>query len=130
MSLNDPLANVLSMIKTYDDLGKRELYTKSNSLFIRKVLSLLQDCRYIGSVEEIEDGKGNILKVNLLGVINGIGVIKPRFSVQRANFDKYEKRFLPAKNFGILIVSTNKGLVTHLQAKQHNIGGKLICYCY
>jgi small subunit ribosomal protein S8 len=130
MSLNDPLSNVLSAIKTYDSLGKRELTTKSNSAFIRKVLTLLQDNQYIGGSEEIEDGKGNILKVNLIGRINGIGVIKPRFSVKRENYDKYEKRFLPAKDFGIIIVSTNKGLLTHTQAKEKNLGGKLICYCY
>ncbi|MFH1915895.1 MAG: 30S ribosomal protein S8 [Nanoarchaeota archaeon] len=130
MSLNDPLANVLSMIKTYDSLGKRELYTKSNSGFIRKVLGLLQDNKYIGAIEEIEDGKGNILKVNLIGAVNDIGVIKPRFSLKRANYDKFEKRYLPAKNFGVIIVSTNKGILTHNQAKQQNLGGKLICYCY
>lgn len=130
MSLNDPLSNVLSAIKTLDNLGKRELLTKNNSAFIRKILALLQTHQYLGGIEEIEDGKGNILKVNLIGRVNSIGVIKPRFSTKRANYDKYEKRFLPAKDFGILIVSTNKGLLTHIQAKEQNLGGKLICYCY
>jgi small subunit ribosomal protein S8 len=128
--LNDPLANVLSMIKSYDQLGKRELHTKSNSRFIRQVLVVLQDNKYIGSCEEIEDGRGNVLKVNLLGTINNVGVIKPRFSVPLDGYEKFEKRFLPAKNFGIIIVSTNQGLMTHVEAKQKNLGGKLICYCF
>lgn len=130
MSMNDPLASVLSMVKSYDQLGKRELHTKSNSRFIRQVLGVLQANRYLGAAEEIEDGRGNILKVNLLGAINAVGVIKPRFSVERDEYEKYEKRLLPAKNFGILIVSTNQGLMTHIEAKQKNLGGKLICYCY
>jgi small subunit ribosomal protein S8 len=130
MSMNDPLANVLSMIKSYDSLGKRELSTKSNSRFIRQVLGVMQANRYVGSAEEIEDGRGNVLKVNLLGAINNTGVIKPRFSVERDEYEKFEKRFLPAKNFGILIVSTNQGLMTHVEAKEKNLGGKLICYCY
>lgn len=130
MSLNDPLANVLSMIKGAEALGKREIKTKNNSAVIRKVLSILNENKYLGSYEEIKDGKGGMLKVNLIGNINNVGVIKPRFSVQRTTFDLFEKRYLPAVGFGIIIVSTNKGLMTHVEAKKLNLGGKLICYCY
>ena len=130
MSLNDPLANVLSMIKSYESLGKRELVTKNNSKLIRTVLTILQDNKYLGSFEIEEDGKGGLLKLNLLGSINNVGVIKPRFSVKRGDYDSFEKRFLPARGFGILIISTNQGLLTHTDAKKRNLGGKLICYCY
>ena len=44
--------------------------------------------------------------------------------------EKYEKRYLPAKQFGILIISTPKGLMTHVQAMDKKTGGKLIAYCY
>jgi small subunit ribosomal protein S8 len=94
------------------------------------VLTVLQQNKYVGSTEEIEDGKGNVLKVNLLGAVNNVGVIKPRFAVQLDDYEKYEKRFLPAKGFGILIVSTNHGLLTHVEAKEKNLGGKLIAFCY
>lgn len=130
MSLNDPLANVLSMIKKYESLGKKELQTTNNSKVIRKILSILNEHNYLGGFEEIDNGRGGMLKINLLGTINNIGVIKPRFSVKRENFDLAEKRYLPARGFGMLIVSTNQGLISHVDAKKKNIGGKLICYCY
>ena len=41
-----------------------------------------------------------------------------------------EKRYLPAKDFGILIMSTSKGIMTHYDAKKKNLGGKLLSYCY
>lgn len=130
MSLNDPLANVLSHIKNADTLGKKELVTLNNSVLIKKVLSLMQEAGYIGSYEEIEDSKGNSLKINLLGRINNTGVIKPRMQIKKTQFVQFEKRFLPAKDFGIIIISTSKGVMTHTAAKEAGVGGTLLSYCY
>ncbi len=130
MTMNDSLAAVLSHIQNYSKDNKTLVVTKANAAFIRKILSILQDNRYIGSFEEVQDGKGDLLKINLIGAINQIGVIKPRFAVTKDRYESFEKRFLPAKDFGIIIVSTSKGLMTHIQAKGQGIGGRLICYCY
>ncbi|MFH1771054.1 MAG: 30S ribosomal protein S8 [archaeon] len=130
MSLNNPLANVLSFIQNYGILGKNELTTKNNSKIIKKVLEIMQTEGYIGSYEEIEDSKGNFLKINLLGKINKVNVIRPQFQIKLDEIEKFEKRYLPAKDFGIMIISTNKGLMTHTEAKEKQIGGKLIAYCY
>jgi small subunit ribosomal protein S8 len=130
MSLNDPLASVLSHILNYEKLGKNLLVTKSNSRIIKRVLAIMREKGYLGVAEEIKDSKGNMLKINLIGKINRCGVIKPRFQVTKDDYEKYEQRFLPAKGFGIIIVSTNKGMMTHNEAKEKKIGGKLISYAY
>jgi small subunit ribosomal protein S8 len=130
MSLNSPIANVLSHIQNYERLGKSELITRNNSKIIRGILEIMQREGYIGSFEEIVDSKGNLLKIHLLGNINKVNIIKPHFQIELSDFEKFEKRFLPAKNFGLLIISTNKGLLTHNQAKENKIGGKLLAYCY
>ncbi|MBN2142000.1 30S ribosomal protein S8 [Candidatus Woesearchaeota archaeon] len=130
MTLNDPLANVLSQIVAYEKAGKKEIVTKSNSKIIKTVLKIMQDNHYIGGFEELEDSKGNLLKIFLLGKINKAGVIKPRFSLKNDGFEKFEKRYLPAKDFGLLIVSTPEGFMTHYEAKKKAIGGRLISYCY
>jgi small subunit ribosomal protein S8 len=130
MSLNDPLANVLSQIIAYEKAGKKELVTKNNSKLIKKILEIMQDNLYIGGFEEIQDSKGSILKINLLGRINDAGVTKPRFSVKKDNYEKFEKRYLPAKDFGILIMSTPEGMMIHTAAKKKKIGGRIISYCY
>ncbi len=66
----------------------------------------------------------------LLGKVNKCGAIKPRFSVKKGGFEKFEKRYLPAKNFGMIIVSTSKGLMMHDEAKKKGLGGRLISYVY
>lgn len=130
MSLNDPLSNILSQINAYEKAGKKEFVTRYNSKTIKKVFKIMQDHKYVGAVEEIKDSKGNLLHIHLIGCINKTGVIKPRFSVQKDSFEKFEKRFLPAKDFGILIISTPVGMMTHAEAKEKGIGGRLISYCY
>ena len=130
MSNNDPLANVLSQILNYERVGKKQITTNQNSKLIKGVLSIMQDHKYLGGHEEIQDSKGDFLVINLIGAINKCNVIKPRFQVGVHEFERYEKRYLPSKDFGFLIVSTNQGLMTHREAKEKNIGGTLIAYCY
>ncbi|MCD6589824.1 30S ribosomal protein S8 [Candidatus Woesearchaeota archaeon] len=130
MSMNDTLAAVLSHINNYEQKNKPEVLTKYSSKIIKKVLDLLQRENYIAGYEEIEDSKGNLLRIYLNGNINRVGAIKPRFAVKATEYEKFEKRYLPAKGFGILIVSTVKGLMTHYEAKQQGLGGRLIAYCY
>jgi small subunit ribosomal protein S8 len=128
--LNDPLANVLSYINNHEKLGRKEITVGNNSKIIRKILDIFNTFNYVGQYVEIDDGKGKLLQINLLGTINKVGVIKPRFNVKKTDYEKFEKRYLPAKDFGIIIVSTSKGMMTHTQAKEQGLGGKLICYCY
>lgn len=130
MSLNDPLANALSMILNAIKVGKAECTIKPSSKLVRTVFDIMKKNNYVKNYKIIEDGKGNFIKLKLEGNINKCGVIKPRFSVKGKDFEKYEKRFLLAKDFGILIISTSKGIMTHTEAKEKNLGGRLIAYCY
>lgn len=130
MSLNDPLANVMSQLNTEDRLGKKSITSNSSSKIILSVLNILKENNYIGEFKEIETTKGNAVEINLLNSINKCGVIKPRFSVKKKEYEKFEKRYLPAHGFGIIIVSTPKGLMIHSEAAEKSLGGKLISYCY
>jgi len=130
MSLNDPLSNALSSILNAEKTGKEFCLIKPASKIIKRVLEIMQDNKYIGSYEILDDGKSGLIKLNLLGRLNKCGVIKPRFSVKIENYEKYEKRFLLAKDFGFMVVSTNSGLMVHSDAKKKKIGGRLIAYFY
>ncbi|HLC52504.1 MAG TPA: 30S ribosomal protein S8 [Candidatus Nanoarchaeia archaeon] len=126
--LNDTLAAVLTKIINAEKVGKREVMVRPASKMIKTVLTIMNENNYVGQFEEMSDGKS--LKVNLLGNLNKCGVIKPRFSSKRTELEKWEKRYLPAKDFGIILISTPLGVVTHNEAKERKTGGKLIAYCY
>lgn len=128
--LNDPLALALSKILNSEKVNKKEVLIKPTSKLIKTVLTIMNEKGFMGSFEETKDGKGNFLKVNLLGNLNKCGVIKPRFSTKYTEFEKWEKRYLPAKDFGFIIISTSQGIITHNQAKEKKLGGKLLAYFY
>lgn len=130
MSLNDPLANALSLILNNEIVGKQECTIKPSSKVIKEILRVMKEHGYVQEFTEESDGQGKYLKVTLTGYINRCGVVKPRFSTQINNIEMFEKRYLPAKNVGILILTTPQGIMTHTQAKEKNVGGKLLAYCY
>ncbi len=125
----DSLASALSTIKNAENIGKRECVLKASKL-IGSVLKVMQDQGYISSFEFIDDEKSGLFKVQLHGKINKCGVITPRFSVQKTDFEKWEKQFLPARDFGTLILTTSEGIIPHYTAKEKGIGGALLAYVW
>jgi len=126
---HDTLADVLSAIKNAERVGKKDCITPASNL-ARELLKVMQKEGFIGIFEFIDDGRSGKFKVKLKNRVNDCNVIKPRYSVKVDKFEKWEKRFLPAKGFGILILSTNKGIMTHEEAKKQHAGGKLLAYVF
>lgn len=130
MTMNNPLAAVLSRIRNAERIGKRQFTTRVNSKIIRAVLDIMAEEGYIAGYEQTEDSKGDLLTIMLTGRVNNAGVITPSFNVSRQGFVQFEKRYLPSKDFGVLILTTNKGIITHKKAKEEGVGGKLIAFAY
>ncbi len=128
--LNDPLANALSLIKNAEIKGKGTCTIQPSSKLIGGVLNLLKEKGYIGEFEYVEDGKAGVFQVRLTGNINNCGVIKPRYPVKRDDLEKWESRYLPARDFGLLILTTTQGIISHNEAKKSGIGGKVLAYVY
>lgn len=126
---HDTLADVLSTIKNAERVGKTECVTPASKL-VKEVLKVMQKQGYIGVFEFIDDGKSGKFRVELKKRVNDANVIKPRHSVKVDEFEDWEKRFLPARGFGILILTTNQGIMTHEEAKKKSIGGELLGYVY
>jgi len=127
---HDVLADVLSKINNAERVRKREVLLKPVSNLVKKVLKILNQEKYVGDFEYIDDNRGGQIKLQLISKINKCAVIKPRLPFKSSEIEKYEKRYLPAKGFGFLIVSTSKGIMTHNEAKKQGLGGVLIAYVY
>jgi small subunit ribosomal protein S8 len=128
--LLDPLADALSTIKNAESTGKPDCTLRPASKLIGNVLKVMKEKGYIGDFEFIDDGESGIFKVQLKGKINKCGVIRPRHAVKNTDFEKWEKRYLPAKGFGSIILTTPDGVMTHSEARDNGIGGELLAYVY
>lgn len=127
---HDPLNDIINSIKNAARIGKREIEGEPAARIIGRVLKVMQDYNYLQSFEVVDDSRGGKFKIILSNTINNCGVIRPRTPVKRANLDKYESRYLPAQDFGILILTTTKGVMSHIEARKLGLGGKLIAYVY
>lgn len=125
----DLLADTINTIKVNENAGLSSCTINSTKL-IRAVVEVMKKNGYIEGFEPLKEGRALKLKVTLARRINDVGIIKPRFAVNLADFQKYETRFIPSKDFGILILSTSKGIMTNREAKEQKIGGRLLAYVY
>jgi small subunit ribosomal protein S8 len=130
MSLTDPVADALINLKNHELASKKECIFKPASKLIGEVLKILIKKGFIEKYELIDDGRDGMFRVELNGKINECKAIKPRYAVKKSEYEKYEKRFLPSKDIGIMIVSTPQGVMTHTEAKKKEIGGRLIAFVY
>ena len=126
----DPLADALTNMRNNEMQGNKRCTLSPASKMIGHVLRTMQKEEYIGEFEFVDDGKAGQFIIELEGNINKCGVIKPRHSVKNDEFERFEKRYLPSKNFGIMIITTPEGIMTHKEAKEKGIGGRLLAYIY
>lgn len=128
--MHDLINDAITTIKNYERIGKQECTVRPVSKLLIEILKVFQKEGYIGEFELIKDNRGGSVNIKLKKEINECGMIKPNYAVKNKEFDKWEKRFLPAKDFGILVVSTPKGIMTHKEAIEKGIGGRLLVYVY
>lgn len=121
----DIVADALNQIMNMKRAGKKEVEVKRYSKFLISVLAIAKLKGYVAGYEI----HGTSLKIKL-GKLNSCNAIKPRLMIKVSDIERYVKRYLPAKNIGVLIISTSRGLVTHPTAFEKNLGGSLIAYFY
>lgn len=126
----DPLADALSKLNNAERARKSQVELFPASKLLISVLEIMKSHGYIRSYQQLKDRRGGMIQVELAGKINACGAICPRFNFRLKYLEKHEKRYLPSRDFGILIVSTPKGLMTHREARQLGQGGVLIAYVY
>jgi len=130
MSLVDPVTEALTKIRNAEASSKKECMIKPASRFLGEVLRIAKENEYVKDYEIIDEQGVLSCKVMLSGKLNTCKTIRPRYAVKKDEFEKYEKRYLPARDVGLIVVSTPSGLMTHTQAKAKKLGGRLIAFMY
>ena len=125
----DPLSDAFVRIFNAEQSGHYEVTLAPASKLLDNMLKIMQMSGYVGEYERQTNGRGDAFRVELVGSINRCGVIKPRHSVKRAEFDKWESRYLPARAFGLLIMTTNEGVMPTYDAQDKTIVGRLLASC-
>ncbi len=125
----DIIADALNQIMNAKRIEKRVVEIKRMSKFLIKIFEMMKEEGQIDfEVNNSDEAKPTVV-VKILK-LNECRAVKPRYYAEAQDIDKYLRRFLPSRNFGSLVVSTNKGLMNQKEAKKNKIGGAIIAYFY
>ena len=130
MPTNNILANLFTTLFNTEDRRKDSCIVVPTSKLGIEVLNTLKKEGYIDEFEYIDDKRGGKFKIKLLAKISKCGAITPRFKVKKDEYGVWERQFLPSYDRGMLLVTTNQGVMSHKEAVDKNIGGFLIGYVY
>ncbi|MCS7110587.1 MAG: 30S ribosomal protein S8 [Candidatus Caldarchaeum sp.] len=127
--MTDLVSSLFTTLQNNEVVRNRDCFVKASKL-VGEVLKVLQRNGYIGAFEFIDNGRGGIFKIQLLGRINRSAPIRPRIAVKSTQYEFFEQRYLPGRNIGLLVVTTPKGVMSHEEAKTQKTGGRLLGYVY
>ena len=128
MVCTDKIADMLTRIRNAIHAGHKTVSFPASKLLM-SICSILKEEGFIERYVVIKDNKQGIIKILLKykdseSVIQGLKRIsKPGLRIYSSSED------LPKvlNGLGMSIVSTSKGLLTNIKAKQQNIGGEILC---
>ena len=130
MPATNVLANLFVTLYNTESRRKAECIVLPTSKLATEILTTLEKEGYIGKFERVEDKRGGKFKIQLLAKITKCGAISPRFKVKTDEYNSWEQQYLPAYDRGMLLVTTNQGVMSHHEAVEKGIGGFLIGYVY
>ena len=128
MSMQDPIADMLTRIRNGQDADKVAISMPSSKLKVA-IANVLADEGYIESVKVIEGVKPE-LEITLK-YFQGKPVVESIQRISRPGLRIYKRKDELPKvmgGLGIAVVSTSKGVMTDRAARQAGLGGEIICY--
>ena len=132
MSLTDPIANMLTIVRNGTTSNKIKVDAPFSKLS-QEILNILKREKFIKDFKFIEDKKQGILRVYLKYTKTGAPTIKGLKRISRPGLRKYVKKDkIPSvfQGLGIAILSTSRGIVTDVQAKEMQAGGEILCHVW
>lgn len=124
---HDVVADGLNMIQNAKKARKETVKINKISNLLIEVLKIMKQD---GAVKKYKiDAREKSVTITI-GELSECKAIKPRFSCDHSQIERYRRRYLPARSIGTLVISTNKGLMTHQEAQEEQTGGCVIAYFY
>ncbi|WP_422361768.1 30S ribosomal protein S8 [Reichenbachiella sp.] len=131
--MTDPIADYLTRLRNAIKANHRIVEVPASNMK-KELTKVLKDKGFIKNYKFDEDGvQGKIriaLKYNPETKESAIVCLE---RISKPGLRKYAKSdALPRvlNGLGVAILSTSKGVITDKEARQHNVGGEVLCYVY
>ncbi len=131
--MTDPISDYLTRLRNAIKANHRIVEIPASNLK-KEITRVLHEKGYILNYKFEDDTKPGVIKVALkYNPVSKVPAIRTLKRISKPGLRKYSKADeLPRviNGLGIAIISTSKGVMTDKDARQHNIGGEVICYVY
>jgi small subunit ribosomal protein S8 len=132
MHINDPLGDMLTRIRNAQRIGSKVVESPSSTLR-KKVLDVMHREGYIRGYTTKTLRKGVELLVIELKYSEGvpvIGMLKRISTPGRRTYSSMKDLKVVRNGLGISILSTSKGLLSDVEAREAGVGGEVICQVF
>ena len=129
MTMQDPLADMLTRIRNAQQVKIKEITMPSSSTKV-SVAEVLKQEGFIENFEASINKDGKAILSIVLKYFEGRPVIEEIKRLSRPGLRQYKRKDAIPEirgGLGIIILSTNKGVMTDRAARQQGVGGELLC---
>lgn len=127
MNMQDPIADLLTRIRNGQTAAHEKVVVPFSKIK-EGILKVLCDEGYVGSYRILDNAGKKDLEVNLK-YYHGNPVINRIDRISKVGLRVYrgaaEMKDIPG--FGISIISTSQGVMSHPKARELGIGGEVLC---
>lgn len=132
MSLSDPIANMLTVIRNANTVKMERVDIPASKLKM-EIIKIFKNEGYVKNFKLIDENKKSYIRVYLKYTQSGECIIHNLKRVSRPGLRVYKKtNELPRifNGFGTSIISTSQGVLTDKKAREKSVGGEVLCYIW
>ncbi len=132
MSLSDPIANMLTVIRNANTVKMERVDIPASKLKM-EIIKIFKNEGYVKNFKLIDENKKSYIRVYLKYTQSGKCIIHNLKRVSKPGLRVYKKKDeLPRifNGFGTSIISTSQGVLTDKKAREKSVGGEVLCYIW
>ena len=129
MSLNDPIANMLTKIRNAVRINREQVSIKASNI-CENIAAVLKKEGYVKDFDRIDDGIQGTIRITLKYDQDGRSVISEIKRISKPGRRIYlsvDKLPRVLGGMGVAIVSTSKGVMSDRNCREANVGGEILC---
>ena len=128
MSMTDPVADMLTRLRNANKARHDRVDIPSSNLKV-EIANLLKKEGYVSNIRIFKDRRRKILRL-FLRYSEGQPIILGLKRISTPGRRVYCKKSTIPKirsGLGTAVISTSRGIMTDVEARQNNVGGEVIC---
>ena len=132
MSVTDPIADTIVMVKNAARAGKRTVMVKWSGMN-ESIMRVFKEKKLISNYKKIEDNKQGMLRVYLRFLDEKTPAITEIKRISKPGLRRYVKRDEVPRvmgGMGFAVISTSQGVLSDADARAKGVGGEVILHAW